>query len=240
MGNLNVSHVEPKEYTRFGDWLSETYGVMVVAHQGAVHNYLGMIFDSSVKGKVTINMIKYVKNIIADFREEIVAISTSPATDHLFTVRDKSLTKPLPEEQARAFHHASAQLLFLSSRARRDIQPATVFLTTQVRCPDEDDWGKVKRLLGYLKGTPNMPLVLLADSLTLSSWWEDVAYAVHNDCRGHTGAGMSLGQGMALSYSWKQKINTKSSTKAKLVRVDDSLGYILWVSHFMQKQGFYM
>ena len=72
-------------------------------------------------------------------------------------------------------------------------------------------WGKVKRVLGYLKGTLHMPLVLSADSLTLSRWWVDAAYAVHDDCRGHTGAGMNFGQGMALSYSWKQKINTKSS-----------------------------
>ncbi len=148
-----------------------------------------------------------------------MAIRTSPAATHLFTVRDKSLAKPLLEEQARAFHHASAQLLFLSAGARHDIQPVTAFLTTRVRCPDEDDWGKVKQLLGYLKGTPNMPLVLSADLLTLSRWWVEAAYAVHDDCRGHTGAGMSLEQGMALSYFLKQKINTKSSTKAELVGV---------------------
>jgi hypothetical protein len=33
---------------------------------------------------------------------------------------------------------------------------------------------------------------------------------------GHTGAGMSFGQGMTFSYSWKQKINMKSSREAKL------------------------
>ena len=43
-----------------------------------------------------------------------------------------------------------------------------------------------------------------------------------------------------MSYSWKQKNNTKSSTKAELVRVDDSLGYILWARYFMMKQGFKM
>ncbi len=85
------------------------------------------------------NMIEYIKNIIADFPEEIGAIRMSPATDHLLTVRDKSFSKPLPEEQARAFHNASALLLFLSTRARRDIRPTTMFLTTQVRFPDEDD-----------------------------------------------------------------------------------------------------
>jgi hypothetical protein len=83
-------------------------------------------------------------------------------------VKDKSLAKLLLEEQARAIHHASTQLLFLSTRARWDIQSTTAFLTTQVRCPDENDWGKVKQLLGYLKGILNMPLVLLADLLALS------------------------------------------------------------------------
>ncbi len=98
----------------------------------------------------------------------------------------------------------------------------------------------MKRLLGYLKGTSNISLVLLADLLTVSRWWVDVVYAVHDDCRGHTGAGMSLGQGMALSYSWKQTISTKSSTEVELVGVDDSLGYILWAYYFMQEQGFDM
>ncbi len=129
----------PKRYTSFKDWLSETYGMTYMAHQGVVHDYLGMIFNFSVKEKVMINMIEYIKNIIANFPEEIVAIRTSPVTDHLITVRNKSLVKLLPGEQTRAFHHASAQLLFLSTRARLDIQPATAFLSTRVRCPDEDD-----------------------------------------------------------------------------------------------------
>ncbi len=75
-----------------------------------------------------------------------------------------------------AFHHATAQLLFLSARARCDIQPAVAFLTTRVKAPDEDNWGKEKRLLGYLKGTLHMPLVLSVDCLTLSCWWVDMAY----------------------------------------------------------------
>jgi hypothetical protein len=88
-------------------------------------------------------------------------------------------------------------------------------------------------VLSYLKGALHMPLILSVDLLTLSRWWVDAAYAVHDDCQGRTGAGMSFGQGMALSYSWKQKINTKSSTEAELVEVDDVLGYILCARYFM-------
>ena len=56
----------------------------------------------------------------------------------------------LPEEQAVTFHHVTAQLLFVSQQARRDIQTALVFLTTRVKEPDEDNWGKLKRVLRYL------------------------------------------------------------------------------------------
>ena len=69
-------------------------------------------------------MMEYIKNIIKDFPEEVTGAKTSPAADLLL-----SMAKALPEEQAMAFHHATAQLLFLSARARRDIQPATAFLT---------------------------------------------------------------------------------------------------------------
>jgi hypothetical protein len=56
--------VDPRENTRFGEWLSETYGVM--------------IFDFSVKGNAMINMIEYIKYIITNFPEESVAIRMSP------------------------------------------------------------------------------------------------------------------------------------------------------------------
>ena len=45
-----------------------------------------------------------------------------------------------------------AQLLFMATRARWDIQTAVSFLTTRVKSPDEDDWGKLKWVLKYLTG----------------------------------------------------------------------------------------
>jgi hypothetical protein len=105
---------------------------------------------------------------------------------------------------------------------------------------DEDDSGTLKGVLSYLKDTLHIPFILLVDLMTLSRWWLDAANAMHDDCQGHTGVGMSFGQGMALSYSWKQKINTKSSTEAELVGVDDALGYILWARYCMIEQGYAM
>jgi hypothetical protein len=91
----------------------------------------------------------------------------------------------LREEQARAFHHAVAQLLFATARARNDIQHMVAVLMTRVKSPDEDDWIKLKRLLKYIRGTIYMPLALRADSLNIVKWWVDASYATHGDCRGH-------------------------------------------------------
>ena len=45
---------------------------------------------------------------------------------------------------------------------------------------------------------------------------------------------------MAMSYSWKHKINTQILTEAELVGVEDLFGYILWTQYFMQEQGYEM
>ena len=56
-------------------------------------------------------------------------------------------------------------MLFLSSRARRDIQTAVSFLTMRVKKPDEDDWGKLKRALKFLNGTTRLKLTLTIKSM---------------------------------------------------------------------------
>jgi hypothetical protein len=71
--DLKVFHMEPEDVTKFGGWLSKTYGVSVVTHQGKIHDYLGMILDFLKEGKVMVNMIEYIKTIIGNFPEEIVA-----------------------------------------------------------------------------------------------------------------------------------------------------------------------
>ena len=59
---------------------------------------------------------------------------------------------------------------------------------------------------------------------------------MHPDCKSHTGACLTLGHGSVLSISAKQKINTKSSTKAELVGVDDAMIFVMWMKHSFESQ----
>ena len=67
----------------------------------------------------------------------------------------------------------------MSCQAHRDIVVAVSFLTTRVKKPDEDDWGKLKRVLKYLNGTRHLKLTLNVDSKSLVRWWIDASYNVH-------------------------------------------------------------
>ncbi len=95
-------------------------------------------------------MIPYLKKVILDFPKIIKGKAAMPVADHLFQIRDEKDAKPLEEERSLAFHHTIAQLLFMVTRARRDIQIAVAFLTTQGKTPDKDDGGKLKNVLKYL------------------------------------------------------------------------------------------
>ena len=82
-----------------------------------------------------------------------------------------------------------------------------------------------------------MKLTLGVDSLSILNWYIDSAHQVHEDCKGHTGGALTLGQGAVISKSSGQKMNTKSSSETVLVGVDDLLPTVLWTKYFIEVQG---
>lgn len=75
------------------------------------------------------------------------------------------------------FHHTVAQLQFLQKQARRDIHTASSFLASRVKQPDEDDWGKCRRVVAYLATTRTLPLRLMADEdLSEMKWLVGVSH----------------------------------------------------------------
>ena len=159
--DLMISHRNMSDINAFLASLKDIYGNDLAESTGKKHDYLGMIFDFSFQGEVRINMTDYISKIIKEFPEEIMGQQATPAADHLFKVNENG--RKLGEDQSDAFHHTVYQLLFAANCARRDIQTAVSFLTTRVKAPDEDDWGKLKRILRYLNGIKHLKLTFQAD-----------------------------------------------------------------------------
>ncbi len=119
-----------------------------------------------------------------------------------------------------------------------DIQTPITFLTTRVKHPGEDDWGKLKRDLTYLDSTRSLKLTLFAESLSIIHWYVDASHQTHEDCHCHTGAILTLRHGAVSSSSTKQKVNTKISTETEIVGLFDKTSDILWTCNFLEAQGY--
>ena len=244
--DCKVSHRSSKVVDDIIGWLRENYesifedgsGAMTVS-RGVVHKYLGMKLDYSTRGQVKITMIPYIDEILNAFDKadpNAKGIKSSAALDNLFKIDDDC--EKLSQAKAVQFHNIVAKTLYATKRARPDTCTAIAFLTTRVRAPDKDDWMKLSHLMKYLRGTRNLPLILSADGSGIMKWWVDASFAVHPNMRGHSGGGLSMGQGFPIVSSTKQKLNTRSSTETEVVGADDFMPMICWTRQFLEAQGY--
>ena len=77
------------------------------------------------------------KEAIAAFSDDITTSCVTPSALHIFNINDNC--PKLDEARSVNFHHVVANLLYLSKRARPDIETAVAFLCTRVAKCDEDD-----------------------------------------------------------------------------------------------------
>jgi hypothetical protein len=185
---------------------------------------------------LTVDMTNYVKSMVNDFPEKLLNSGRFPWTENLFKVDETST--PLPTKRAKVFHTFVMKGMFLCKRGRQDIQPGIAFLATRTTCSTQEDWNKLLKLMNYLKATQELTPKMSADTTCTTKWYVDASFAVHDDYRSHTGAVLSLGTGAITSISTKQKINTRSSTEAELVGLDDVISKILWTTRFLKEQGY--
>ena len=118
------------------------------------------------------------------------------------------------------------------------MQLTVSFLTTRVTRSTKQDWKKLGRLLGYLFGTINEKKTVGIQSNPVMRTYVDASYATHHDIRGHTGGLITMGIGTIHTKSFKQKLNTKSSTEAELVGASDYIPWTVWISSILKFQGY--
>ena len=154
----------------------------------------------------------------------------TPWTERLFKVDE---TSPQVDEETRGILHTFVMKnMFLVKRGRKDVLPGVTFLASRVKEPNQGDWKKLVRILGFLKKTKDEVLTLEADDRQSLYWMIDVAFGVHPELKSHTG------KGAIIADSTKQKTNSRSSTEAEMKGVDDEIGKVEWVRRFIEAQGF--
>jgi hypothetical protein len=241
--DIKSSHLFKKVNDEFLKWLEKTYGEdgigTVKTTRGLKHDYLAMVLDFSVKGKLRLDMTEYIINMVKDW-EKLLGVTLgenkAPWSANLFKVDEKS--PPLKTQRREIFHTFVMKGMFVCKRARQDVQPGIVFLSSRTSKPNEGDWKKLVRLMTFLKTTRYDVATLEADDSQSLNWYVDAAFAVHGDFKSHTGMTMTLGKGCATSHCGKQKVNTRSSTESEMVGIDDVVTKIIWTKLMIEAQGF--
>jgi len=144
--DLKISCVDQQPIEDLLSSLQDRFGneAPLTVNRGKVHEYLGMTIDYSTPGKV-----RYIMKVLDDLPSNLkLREAVTLAAEHLMNLNDSC--RKLCEEDKEAFHHLVAKLLYLSKRARPDIQTAVAFLCTRVKSPDEDDYKKLARCISYL------------------------------------------------------------------------------------------
>jgi hypothetical protein len=205
-------------------------------HRGEVHSYLGITFDFSAAGEVAITMEGFVDDLLQGCG--VTGAAATPASEALFEIRADG-PRATPEE-AEWFHRQVARILYLAKRVRPECLTAVAFLATRVTKSDQDDLGKLRRLLRYIRATAERGIVLRAGANGMQvRLYVDASYGVHADGKSHTGCTITVGDaGPAFAKSCKQKIVSKSSTEAELVAMSDSANQALHMRNFLTAQGY--
>ena len=145
-----ISHKDEKVIDKVIQGLESRFGKMTIT-KGNKHTFVGMDIEYNDDGTVSISMNDYIEECIEVFGKSFNGGATSPAKRNLFEIDEHS--KKLSEKKSILFHHIVAKLLFVSKRARLDINLTISFLCSRVDKSTHEDWSKLERLLHYLHRT---------------------------------------------------------------------------------------
>jgi hypothetical protein len=86
--DLKISHLDSNVVSEIISKLSGVFGkeAPLTINHGKVHDYLGMVIDYSIDGKVKIVMSEYIKGILEEMPSDMDGEATTPAANHLFEV----------------------------------------------------------------------------------------------------------------------------------------------------------
>jgi hypothetical protein len=97
-----------------------------------------------------------------------------------------------------------------------------------------EDYAKLNRVLGYLKGTQERVLVLHNQVSSEISMYLDAAYALHADSKSILQVVMYVGERLVYVSSRKQKSMSKSPMEAEFIALTDNLGFVELFQEFVE------
>ncbi|KAJ9547553.1 hypothetical protein OSB04_020096 [Centaurea solstitialis] len=183
---------------------------------------------------ILINQSKYIRDLLKRFHMDTSSVAKTPMASGTLIGADPK-GKPVDQKTYRAI---IGSLLYLTA-SRPDIMFATCFCARFQANPKESHMMAVKRILRYLKGTPNRGLWYPKES-----GFELVAFsdADHGGCqldrKSTSGHVQFLGDKLVSWGSKKQHCVSTSTAEAEYVAAASCCSQVLWMRTQLRDYGF--
>jgi len=216
-----ILYTDDKHYEMVKSKLDERFGPMTF-NEGTAHNYVGMHLQVMQDHSIFASQPGHIKNLLANyeswrkesdpkFKYKDYKTPSSPDLMEMKKVDPDNLDLDLRKAVLTFVYTA----LYIATRTRPDIMFPVVVLASLVSSPPDGIIKHLDRLFGYLNASSTRG-VLYGAMDTNMMLMADVAYAIHQDGKSHTGVVITMGGSPVSIKSSKQKLVTLSSTEAEL------------------------
>ena len=153
--------------------------------------------------------------------------------------RNDSDDKPLEEDRRHRFRRTVGRLMWVAPE-RPDLSFSVKEMARRVQAPTEGDWGTLKRILRYIRGTMTAELHLklnvdMSDDEVLAV--TDASWASLADRRSTSGGTLWLGRMLIAHWSRTQPVVTQSSCEAELTALNSGATEAKLIQSVLEELG---
>ena len=193
--------------------------------------FLGIKFEQRKDNSVWIGQPAYTQNLLAFGMQDCKPVGTP------VNISSK-LVKATDDDDdcidQKKYQSAIGSLMYLSVSSRPDISYAVSSLAQFSSHPTKEHWTALKRLLCYLKGTPNHGILYTKDGANTCTGYTDADWGGDvNDQKSASGYVFLLSGGAVSWKSQKQRCVALSTAEAEYVAMASAAQESVWLKQLM-------
>ena len=199
---------------------------------GEMKFFLGLQVNQRIDG-IFISQSKYLKELLKKYNMEDSASARTPSS----TAVKLGTCETSIKVDVTSYRGMIGSLLYLTA-SRPDIMYATCFCARFQADPRDLHLVAVKRILRYLKGTPNLGIWYPRESSFNLIGYTDSDYAGSVvDRKSTSGSCQFLGSRLISWYSKKQQTVSNSTAEAEYIAAGSCCAQILWIRNQLRDYG---
>ena len=209
---------------------------------GEAAYFLGIKVERKGTKSVKLSQTKYVTEILERFGMKDCKTIKTPLTQEKEWVKQLPLTTTDEDNMKNVpYREAIGALLFLSTRTRPDIATAVNIMAKHSSSPHPIHWQGVKRIFRYLRGTPDVGVMITGEEnlcdLTLTCYVDADWATDPEDRASRTGVICYLGRTAVWWKSRKQQSIAVSTCEAEYMALFEGGKDVVWLRNLLCELG---